>query len=213
MSGQSVRVIALALALLGAVALAVAAVLLLQRGDEAAPVVVVAPEPATPEATSQAILVQVSGAVVSPGVLAMREGDRVMDVIAAAGGLQADADLQAINLARRVEDEAHYHVPHVGEAPAISAQPAAEQPTGHGGPRQDARPSSGRSNALIDLNTASLQELDSLPDIGPITAERIIEYRNANGPFSAVDDVMEVSGIGPKTLESIRYLVTISSGP
>ena len=209
MSGQAVRVGGAALALLAAVALAAGAVALLTGGDDAAQVRIVAPEPtaaATPAATD--IRVQVSGAVMSPGVYSMNNGDRVMDAIAAAGGVDPGADLSGINLALRVQDEAHYHVPTVGETPPPSPAGASSTSPGTGG-----RGTSSTTNLLIDLNTASAQGLESLPGIGPVMAGRIVAHREVNGPFAAVDDVQDVPGIGPKTLESIRSLVTVSGRP
>ena len=204
---------ALTLALLGAVALMVAAVLLLTRGDDVAPVLIVAPEQPTPIVADDTIRVHVSGAVVSPGVFAMSEDDRVLDVIAAAGGLLADADLAAINLAKRVEDEAHYHVPLLGEASTSSPLSTSGSPASPKENPQNDRRQSNPSSSLVDLNTASLEELQMLPSIGPVMGERIIEHRNANGPFATVDEVLDVHGIGPKTLEAIRALVTVSSRP
>ena len=209
MSGQAVRVGGAALALLAAVALAAGAVALLTRGDDTAQVRIVAPEPtaaADPAATD--IRVQVSGAVMSPGMYAMNNGDRVMDAIAAAGGVDPGADLSGINLALRVQDEAHYHVPTVGETLPSSPAGASSASLGAGG-----RGTSSTANSLIDLNTASARELESLPGIGPVMAGRIVAHREVNGPFAAVDDVQDVTGIGPKTLESIRSLVTVSGGP
>ena len=211
MSGQVVRVGGAALALLAAVALAAGAVALLTRGDDTAQVRIVAPEAtaaAAPAATD--IRVQVSGAVMSPGVYAMNNGDRVMDAIAAAGGVDPGADLSGINLALRVQDEAHYHVPTVGETPPPPPSPAGASSAS---PGAGGRGTSSTANSLIDLNTASARELESLPGIGPVMAGRIVAHREVNGPFAAVDDVQDVPGIGPKTLESIRSLVTVSGGP
>ena len=205
MRGQAARVAAATVALLGAVALIVVAVLLLTRGNEPAPVVIVAPEPTVVTERPEAdITVQVSGAVMSPGVFVMGEDDRVMDAIAAAGGLLSDADLSSINLARRVQDEAHYHVPLLGETPAPPLDPT----TANLGTRVDDGPES-----LVDLNSATTRELESLPGIGPVTAGRIIAHRDSNGPFATLDDVLDVHGIGPKTLDAVRLLVTVSGGP
>ncbi len=205
MRGQVTRAVAAGLALLGALAIAVAAVMLMTGDDETAPVLMVAPEPTPlPQATGPDIRVQVSGAVVSPGVYTMSEGDRVMDAIAAAGGVQPDANLSALNLARRVQDEAHYHIPFIGETPSATvAVPSAAV--------QDRR--RGDESSLIDLNTASARDLEALPGIGPVMAERIIAHREANGPFSSTDELDDVAGIGPKTLESIRSLVRVSAEP
>ncbi len=205
MSGQTVRVAGVVLALLAAAALVVAAVVLLTRSDDVDPVVVVAPEPEnTPvPATWTDIRVQVSGAVFSPGVYPMAEGQRVIDAIAAAGGLRPEADLSGLNLALRVQDEAHYHVPYPGEMPSPSVSAQSGQTAGiHAG-----------TSGLVDLNTADSRELESLPGIGPVMAGRIIAHREANGPFASIDDMENVPGIGPKTLESLRPLVTVSGTP
>lgn len=208
MSGQAVRIAGAVLALLAALALVIAAVALLTGGDDNAPIRIVAPEPAPlVQPASKDIRVQVSGAVMAPGVYAMNDGDRVMDAIAAAGGVNPGADLSAINLARRVQDEAHYYVPLIGET--LPSPPAIDSAIS---PVTSQQGSGAVPNPLIDLNTASAQELESLPGIGPVMAGRIIAHREANGPYPSVDEVEEVPGIGPKTLESIRPLVTVSSG-
>ncbi len=196
------------MALLGTVGLAIAVVLLLTGGDDVAPVMIVAPEPtAVLEQSVPEMRVHVSGAVMAPGVYEMREGDRVMDAIAAAGGVQADADLGSINLALRVQDESHYHIPALGEFPAVSAPESTSAASSSvRAPSQRDSP----SVSLIDLNTATGQELETLPGIGPVMAERIISYREVNGPFASVDDIENVPRIGPKTLESIRPLVTVA---
>lgn len=212
MGQGAIKVAGAGLALLGALALAVAAVVLLAGGDDAAPVVIVAPEPtAIPQQTPPGIRVHVSGAVMSPGVYELTDGDRVMDAIASAGGVQPNADLASINLARRVQDEAQYHVPTQGDsrmAPTgVSANPVALP---NDRPRS---PSSVSSSPLIDLNSASVQELETLPGIGPVMAGRIVAHRDTNGPFTSVDDIESVPGIGPKTLESIRPLVAVGGAP
>ena len=205
--GQAARVAAVGFALLGALALVVAAVILLARGDDVAPVVIVAPEEtATPEPTAADIRVQVSGAVPSPGVYAMKEGDRVIDVIAAAGGVRWDGEIKGINLAERVQDEARYHVPIRGAAPSFSAPSTPEPEAQEKEIQQRSRP------LTVDLNTATAVELETLPGIGPVTAGLIITHRETYGPFVAIDEVQDVPGIGPKTLEAIRGLVTVSGG-
>lgn len=212
MGQGAIKVVGAGLALLGALGLAVAAVVLVAGGDEAAPVVITAPEPtAVPVTAPPRIRVHVSGAVVSPGVYEMSDDDRVLDAIASAGGVQPNADLASINLAQRVQDEAQYQIPRLGEptpvapsAPLRRASMPDDRPLPSGGPA---------SASLIDLNTATAQELESLPNIGPVMAGRIIEYREANGPFSSIDDVENVPGIGPKTLESIRPLATVAGTP
>ncbi len=215
MSGQAARIAGAGLALLAALALAGAAVALLVRSDDSAPVQIIAAPQASPAPTARDIRVQVSGAVMSPGVYSMNDGDRVMDAIAAAGGVDPNANLTAINLARRVQDETHYHIPFIGETPPSPAQTlikAAEDSSGIPR-RQNSNGSNSGVKNLVDLNTASAQDLQSLPGIGSVLAGRIIAHREANGPFAAVSDIENVPGIGPRTLESIRALVTVSGGP
>ncbi len=198
MSGQGVRYVAAGIAGLAGLALLIAAVALLTRSDDAAPVQIVAPTAAPASKPAPDIKVQISGEVMLPGVYSMSPDDRVIDAIAAAGGNGPNADLSGINLSKRVQDEARYHVPAIGESAPVTYVSAAN---------------SGQGNGQIDLNTAPSSELESLPGIGPSLANAIVVYREDNGPFDAVDDVDNVPGIGPKTLDSIRQLVTVSGRP
>ena len=138
------------------------------------------------------VYVHVFGADTRPGLYRLDEGARVVDVIAAAGGLAPGADESAVNLARRVTDGEQLRVPVVGEAP--DAQGAAP------GVASDGR---------VNLNTADAAALDTLPRVGPAIAERIIQWREDNGPFTSVDDLLSVPGIGDKMLASVRDLVTV----
>ena len=201
MSGQAVRYVGAGIAALAGLALLVAAVLLLTRSDDAVPVTIVVPEAEVIAAGKAGadIKVQVSGEVMFPGVYPMNPDDRVIDAIAAAGGASSNGDLSGLNLSKRVQDEARYHVPAIGEATPVVAVASASAAEGGGG--------------LIDLNTAGARELESLPGIGQSLAGAIVAYREENGPFTAVDDVDNVPGIGPKTLDAIRPLVTVSGGP
>lgn len=146
-------------------------------------------------ATEPPILyVHVSGAVHAPGLYRLVDGARVVDVIAAAGGMTDDADASSVNLARRLSDGEQLQVPVVGESPPAGS-------AGSGG--------SGAGSGLVNLNTADVAELDALPRIGPAIAQRIIDWREANGAFTSVDDLLAVSGIGEKMLASLRDLVTV----
>ena len=138
--------------------------------------------------------VHVSGAVARPGVYTMAEGDRVEDALDAAGGLTGAANPSCLNLAQRVSDEARYHV--VAEDEPCPTAPAAFA----GGPDSDGR---------IDLNTATADELESLPGIGEVKAQAIVDYRELNGPFKSIKDVLEVSGIGAAILEGTRDLARV----
>lgn len=144
-------------------------------------------------ATPAVLYVHVSGAVATPGLYVLRGGARVIDAIAAAGGFAEGADDGAVNLARPVADGEQLAVPAVGEAPPDGSS-SASTPAGDG---------------LIDLNTADAAALDTLPRIGPAIAQRIIEWRDANGRFTAVEDLLAVPGIGDKMLESLRDLVRV----
>ncbi len=153
-----------------------------------------APERPAQPAPAEMVVVYVSGAVAAPDVYRLPSGARVKDLVLAAGGLSADADHERINLAARVADGEHVHVPRVGD----EAQP-----------EQAAAESAGGAKGLININTAGPSELDSLPGIGPALAERIIAYREENGPFGAVEDLGQVKGIGSALLEQIAPLVTV----
>lgn len=138
--------------------------------------------------------VHVDGAVASPGVYSL-EGDdpRVADAVDAAGGLAEGADTSSLNLAARVEDAMKVHVPREGEE-------AAAAPTG-------GTASAGAAvdpSAPVNLNTATSEELQTLPGVGEATADAILEDREANGPFTSVEDVMRVSGIGEKKFAKMR---------
>lgn len=172
-------------------ALAVTVAIGILRGA-VAPVDEVVVDPPTPTPTPDAALyVHVSGAVTTPGLYVLPAGARVVDAIAASGGFAADADTAAVNLARTVEDGEQLHVPRAGEAAA--APPAAGAQEG----------------GLVDLNTADAALLDTLPRIGPAIAERIIAWREENGGFTTVEDLLAVPGIGDRMLESLRDLVTV----
>ena len=129
------------------------------------------------------LLVHVLGAVAKPGLVELAAGARVVDAVAAAGGFTADADPAGVNLARPVVDGEQLVVLAIGQLP-----PAA-QASGPGGVATD-------SDGLVHLNTADVAALDTLPRIGPALAQRIIDWREANGPFTSIDQLLEVTGIG-----------------
>lgn len=155
--------------------------------------------PAPPSVADAEVVVQVAGAVNQPGVYRLADGSRVTDLIAAAGGPAADADLQAMALASRLTDGQRVQVPHQGEVLPATATGGAPPAAGSG-----ATPA-----APIDLNTASETDLDALPGVGPTTARAIVAYREAHGPFHQVDDLTDVQGIGPARLDALRELVKV----
>jgi len=149
-----------------------------------------------PVPTEKPIVVQISGAIPRPGVYALPKGARVQDLISAAGGFLAEAEKETINLARPLEDGERLDIAYVeGFSPVIPTPQEAVVIT--------------TSSDLININTASSFELDSLPGIGPTTAKKIIEYREKNGPFTSIESIINVSGIGPATYERIKDLITV----
>ncbi len=139
----------------------------------------------------------IEGAVARPGVYTLQDGARLDDLVQAAGGLTADADAARINLALRIADEAHVHVPRVGEATSVT--PGGGQATDLTAP--PAEP--------LDLNRATLEELDALPGIGPSRAQRIVESRNRDGRFASADELVTRRIVPASVLEAIRSRVTV----
>jgi competence protein ComEA len=154
---------------------------------------VAAQQPSMSPSPTVTLIVDVAGAVHQPGVYEFAEGDRVIDAIERAGGQLPKADLSLLNLAAPLVDGTQILVPKTG--PAGTVAPIGGTGVAAGG--------------LININTASATELETLSGIGEVLAATIIEYRDQNGSFASVDDLMDVSGIGPATLEEIRDQVTV----
>ncbi len=158
--------------------------------------------------TPQELVVYVCGAVHRPGVYHLAPGARIADLLSAAGGAAAKAELQAVNLAAKLVDGQQVVVP-VRGATAVAA---AGGSTGAGGTNTTtASGASGSAGtaAPVNLNTATAAELDALPGVGPATAQKIIDYRTANGGFKSVDDLKNVSGIGDAKFATLQPLVTV----
>jgi competence protein ComEA len=151
---------------------------------------------------SSDIVVDVVGAVVRPGLVTVGAGSRVADAVAAAGGGRHDADLDQVNLAQPLTDGVRVVIPLLGQPPSAVAGIAGATATG----TEDGSAPSGP----IDLNTATAEQLDALPGVGPATAKAIIDHRTKNGPFRSVDDLLDVRGIGPAKLDALRDSVTAS---
>jgi competence protein ComEA len=163
--------------------------------------------------------VHVVGAVARAGVVRLPPGSRVLDAVTAAGGASPGADLAQLNLARPVIDGEQVHVPKKGETLPVGASQAAGTGIpgvaggvgagggagGAGGPGSG----SGGAGVPVDLNSADLAALDTLPGVGPVLAQRIVDWRTEHGRFSSVDELGEVSGIGDKLLAQISPKVRV----
>jgi competence protein ComEA len=145
-----------------------------------------------PTSTPRPFRIYVSGAVQEPDVYELPWDSIVKDAVLAAGGATDEADLDRINLAQPLMDGEHIYVPHAGEE-SLPVEPASRQPAALG---------------KVNINTASSAELETLPGIGPVTAQRILDHRQANGPFAQIESIMDVKGIGPATFEGMKDLIT-----
>jgi len=160
-------------------------------------------------------VVHVAGAVAAPGVIRLQQGSRVDDAIAAAGGAAPDADVNRLNLALAVEDGQKIYVPRQGEPASSAAESSGSGGTGPGGMDPGGVGSTGTGQAggaaggKINLNTAGAAELDTLPKVGPVLAQRIVDWRKDHGPFKSVEELDAVDGVGPKMLEALLPLVTV----
>ncbi len=189
------------------------------------------------------IRVYVAGAVREPGVYSLKDGDRLVDAVAMAGGATASADLETVNLAVRLEDEDYYYIP--GIAPAtneeeepetVPAGSSAPDPDGESSPADEAEqpiPSIATNSPeasvpdgeadtptpevesvqVVNLNTATQSELETLPGIGPARASAIVAYREEHGPFTTIEEITAVSGIGQGILDSLQGLITVEETP
>lgn len=163
---------------------------------------------------SQPVVVSVVGLVHTPGLVTLAPGARIADALKAAGGTTDGADTTGLNMARQVGDGEQIVVgiaPVKGQPPVLgssvssgSAVPGAPRPGSHAD-----RPDRPARSEVVNLNTATAQQLDALPGVGPVTAAAIVAWRDANGKFTSVDQLAEVDGIGPGRLEKLRRLVRV----
>ncbi|TLM87582.1 helix-hairpin-helix domain-containing protein [Pseudarthrobacter sp. NamE5] len=167
-------------------------------------------EPSGNAVPAGAVVVHVAGAVASPGVVRLAAESRVHDAISAAGGGVPGADLNRLNLALVVQDGQKIHVPREGEEetairPGAAGQDGSTQGVAGLGGEGGGTP----GEAKVNLNTAGVEELDALPKVGPVLAQRIVDWRKEHGKFSSVEELDAVDGVGPKMLEALLPLVTV----
>jgi competence protein ComEA len=154
-----------------------------------------------PAPTEEPLRVHVAGAVVRPGVYELEENSRVEDAVDAAGGFVVEADKNALNLAAPLTDGERLDIPYVaGFIPEESSGFVVIT---------EGTPSPLAGEELIDINTASWEELDTLPGIGETYAKRIVDYRTQHGPFGSIEDLANVPGIGEATMNEVRDLITV----
>lgn len=164
-----------------------------------------------PKPKNSKIVVYISGAVASPGVITIGGDKRLDDAIKMVGGLAKDADINRINLAMNLEDSQHYIIPYKGQddqgLEAGQSGQARGQVSGSGG--QVGGPGQGSSDGKININTADEKSMESIPGVGPATAKKIVDYRTKQGKFASIEDIKNVSGIGDKKFESMKDFISV----
>jgi competence protein ComEA len=153
----------------------------------------------TAEPRQSGLKVYVTGAVAQPGVYAFRDGERGEDALKSAGGALADADLSRLNLAQRLRDEGYIVVPRQGETPVPGASSEASPGSA----------AAGSQSGKLNINTATLAQLDALPGIGAVYAQRILDYRVQNGPFQTVSDLADKKLVPQGTLDKIKDTIDV----
>ncbi len=161
--------------------------------------------------STRSLFVHVTGAVAKPGLVEVADGARVFDAVAQAGGVTAEAREGGVNLARFVVDGEQILVPRRDDPTPVTSSAGAAASAADGGPGSSGVGATGPSGAAgkVNLNTATAAELETLPRVGPSLSAKILAWRAENGPFSAIEDLNEVDGVGDKTFESLKDLVTL----
>ncbi|WP_100331637.1 helix-hairpin-helix domain-containing protein [Bacillus xiapuensis] len=153
----------------------------------------------------QVVMVDMKGAVPKPGIYTLKQGARIHDAIAKAGGLQKDADRTAVNLAQKLQDEMIVYIPKIGEKPPAQSPSVSSAIPGASSPADGSKP-----ETKININAASAEELQTMPGIGEAKAQAIIDYRETEGAFAKPEDLKNVTGIGEKTFEKLEPLISVN---
>ncbi len=151
--------------------------------------------------TNREIAVYISGAVSEPGVVTLKEGDRLATAVEKVGGTTEKADLNGVNMAIKVQDEMHYIIPKIGEM--IDNNDYEVVNNNVDGNKE-------LKSSLININTATIEELDALPGVGEATANKIVNHRSENGDFKSIEEIKNVNGIGDKKFEEMKNLICVN---
>ena len=166
--------------------------------------------PAKESVENRTLIIYITGAVEEPGVYELQIDDRLNDAIILAGGLAEGSATNYINLAAPLQDGTHIHIPYLSEIESgEAAQIAANGATGTTLPQNSADAGNEQQDRLVNINTAGQSELETLPGIGSVTAQRIVDYREKNGPFKSIEELKNISGIGEKKFEDLADKVCV----
>jgi len=158
------------------------------------------------------ITVYISGAIQKPGIVTIESNKRLFDAIKMLGGTSEDADLNRVNMAIKLEDEKHYIVPRIGEV--ISVEDEEINQVSNSGQTNTSNSNANKpdqnKSSKVNINTADVKELDTLPGIGEATANKIIQHREDNGKFKSIGDIKNVNGIGEKKFDNIKDLISVN---
>ena len=149
--------------------------------------------------SNKEITVYISGEVNEPGIVTLNEGDRLATAVEKVGGTTKKADLNGINMAIKVQDEMHYIIPKIGESVKMNSDDSVVSNN-----------ADENKEAKININTASIEELDKLPGVGEATANKIVNYRSENGDFKTIEELKDVNGIGDKKFEEMKDLICLN---
>lgn len=151
--------------------------------------------------TNKVITVYISGEVNKPGVVTLNDGDRLATAVEKVGGTTKKADLNGVNMAVKLQDEMHYIIPKIGE---VVRENESKLETNNNTNQAEVLKTS-----QININTATIEELDKLPGVGEATANKIVNHRNDNGEFKSVEEIKNVNGIGDKKFEEMKDLICV----